>query len=131
VKVTWLIVLISWTVSVAATPTKQVELFIDAYNKHDIEKMLERISEEVKWFYDINDKLLLETDGKDLLRKAVVTHLNRQTHASSQIKQSLTHGDTVAIIEEASPNDGERSQCAFFIYQMETKPNLSNHLLCS
>jgi len=65
VKVTWLIVLISWTVSVAATPTKKVELFIDAYNKHGIEKMLERTSEKVKWLYNINDKLLLETNEKN------------------------------------------------------------------
>lgn len=107
-KVTWLIVLISWTVSVAATPTKQVELFIDAHNKHDIEKMLERTSEEVKWLYNINDKLL-----------AMVTHFNQQTHARSQIKQSLTLGDTVAVIEEAFSNDGERSQCALSIYQMK------------
>lgn len=118
-KVTWLIVLISWTVSVAATPTKQVELFIDAYNKHDVEKMLERTSEEVKWLNNINDKLLLETDGKDALRKAMVTHFNRQTHARSQMKQSLTLGDTVAVIEKAFSNDGERSQCALSIYQMK------------
>ena len=65
-KVTWLIVLLSWAVCVAATPTKQVELFIDAYNQHDIEKMLEKTSEQVKWLYNINDKLLLETEGKPL-----------------------------------------------------------------
>jgi hypothetical protein len=118
-KVTWLIVLIIWAVSVAATPTKQVELFIDAYNKHDIEKMLEKTSKEVKWLYNIDDKLLIETDGKDALRTAMVTHFNQQTHARSRIKQSLTLGDTVAVIEEAFSNNGEHSQCALSIYQMK------------
>jgi|TARA_R110002096_G_scaffold56238_2_gene143792 hypothetical protein len=118
-KVTWLIVLISWTISVTATPTKQVELFIDAYNQHDIEKMLEETSENVKWLYNINDKLLIETDGKEALRTAMIAHFNQHTRARSQIKQSLTLGDTVAVIEEAFSNDGERSQCALSIYQMK------------
>lgn len=118
-KVTWLIVLLSWPVCVTATPTKQVELFIDAYNQHDIEKMLEKTSEQVKWLYNINDKLLLETEGKDALRAAMVEHFKQQTHARSLIKRSLTLGDTVAVIEEAFSNDGERSQCALSIYQMQ------------
>jgi len=118
-KVTWLIVLISWTIAATATPTKQVELFIDAYNQHDIEKMLKKTSEDVKWLYNINDKLLIETDGKDALRTAMVAHFNQQTQARSQIKQSLTLGDTVAVIEEAFSNDGKRSQCALSIYQMK------------
>ena len=87
-KVTWLIVLISWTISVTATPTKQVEL-------------------------------LIETDGKEALRTAMIAHFNQHTRARSQIKQSLTLGDTVAVIEEAFSNDGERSQCALSIYQMK------------
>jgi hypothetical protein len=119
VKVTWLIVLISWAASVAATPTKQIELFIDAYNKHDIEKMLQKTTKEVKWLYNINDKLLVETDGKDAMRVAMVAHFNQQTHARSQLKQSLALGGRVAVIEEAFSNDGERSQCALSIYQMK------------
>ena len=114
-----MIVLISWAVSVAATPTNQVELFIDAYNQHNIEEMLEKTTEEVKWLYNINDKLLLETDGKDALRKAMVAHFNQQSNAHSQIKQSLTLGDTIAVIEDTFSNDGQRSQWAFSIYQMK------------
>jgi hypothetical protein len=117
-KATWLIVLISWTISVTATPTKQVELFINAYNQHDIEKMLKKTTEDVKWLYNINDKLLIETDGKDALRTAMIAHFNQHTQARSQIKQSLTLGDTVAVIEEAFSNDGKRSQCALSIYQL-------------
>lgn len=67
-------------VSVAATPTTQIERFIDAYNKHDIEQMLEKTSEEVKWFYNINDTQLIETDSKDVLRIAIIAHVNQQTH---------------------------------------------------
>jgi hypothetical protein len=111
--------LLSWTVCVTATPTEQVELFIDAYNQHDIEKMLEKTNEEIKWFYNINDKLLLETDGKEALRAAMIGHFKQQTHARSQIKRSLTLGDTVAVIEEAFSNDGEHSQCALSIYQIK------------
>jgi hypothetical protein len=118
-KLTWLIVVLSWAVSVAATPTKHVELFIDAYNQHDIEKMLEKTTEDVKWLYNINDKLLVETDGKDALRKAMVSHFNQQSNARSQIKQSLTLGDTIAVIEEAFSNNGKDSQCALSIYQMK------------
>lgn len=53
-KVTCLIVLISWTFSITAAPTENVEQFVDVYNQHDIEKMLERTSEEVKWLFNLN-----------------------------------------------------------------------------
>jgi hypothetical protein len=102
-------VLISCAVSVSAKPTKQVELLIDAYNLHDTEKMLKKTSEEVKWLYNINDKLLIEIDGKDALRAAMLAHFKQPTRARSQIKQSLTLGDTVDVIEEAFSNDGEHS----------------------
>ena len=118
-KTIWLIVLTSWAVSIAAAPTTQVELFIDAYNQHDIDKMLAKTSEEVKWFYNINDELSIETDGKKALRKAMIEHFKQQSHARSKIKQSLTLGDTVAVIEEAFSDDGERSQCALSIYQIK------------
>jgi hypothetical protein len=118
-KVAWLILLTSWAFSVAATPTKQIELFINAYNQHDIEKMLEKTSKDVKWLYNIHDKLLIETDGKDALRTAMIAHFKQQTHARSRIKQSLTLGNTVAVIEEAFSNNGKRSQCALSIYQMK------------
>lgn len=118
-KVTCLILLISCAAFVAAEPTKKVEQFIHAYNQHDIEKMLENTSEEVKWLYNINDKLMTETDGKDALRTAMITHFNQHTNARSQIKQSLTIGDTVAVIEEAFSNNGKSSQCALSIYQLK------------
>jgi len=108
-----------WTVALAASPKKQVALFIEAYNQHNIEKMLEKTSEQVKWLYNINDELLLETEGKDALRIAMMEHFKQRTHARSLIKQSLTIGDTVVVIEEAFSNDGERSQCALSIYQMK------------
>jgi hypothetical protein len=108
-----------WTFSIAATPIKTVELFVAAYNQHDIEKMLEKTTKEVKWLYNINHELLIETDGKDTLRTAMKAHFNRQTNARSQIKKFLTLGDTVAVIEEAFSNDGESSQCALSIYQMK------------
>jgi hypothetical protein len=101
-KVIWLIILISWAVSVVATPTKQVELFFDAYNKYNIEKMLEKKSEEVKSLHNINDRLLLEKDGKDALRKTMVTHFNRQNNSRSQMKRGLTLGDKLAVTKKHS-----------------------------
>lgn len=100
-----------------ASPKKQVELFIEAYNQHNIEKMLEKTSEQVKWQYNINDELILETQDKDSLRSALIEHFNQKPHARSQIKQSLMIGTTVVVIEEAFSNDGTHSQCALSIYQ--------------
>lgn len=118
-KIIWLIVLISWATSIAAAPSAQVELFIEAYNQHDIDKMLDKTSEEVKWLYNIDDQLFIETEGKDALRTAMLAHFKQHTNARSQVKQSMTLGDTVAVIEEAFSNDGERSQCALSIYQLK------------
>lgn len=118
-KITWLIVLISWSFSVAASPTTQVQGFIAAYNQHDIDKMLEKTAQEVKWLYNINDKILIETDNKGALRTAMIAHFKQQPNARSQIKSSLTLGDTVAVVEEAFSNDGASSQCALSIYQLK------------
>ena len=49
----------------------------------------------------------------------MIDHFKQRTDARSLIKRSLTLGDTVAVIEEAFSNDGERSQCALSIYQMQ------------
>ena len=68
--------LIGWTVSVAATPTKRVELFNDTVNQHAIEKTPKKTSDEVKWLSNINDKLLPEKEDKDNLRMAMVAHFN-------------------------------------------------------
>ncbi|MFT4809478.1 MAG: hypothetical protein ACI9LX_002827 [Paraglaciecola sp.] len=38
---------------------KKMDLFMDAHNKHDVEAMLVKTSEDVKWRYNINDKLLI------------------------------------------------------------------------
>jgi hypothetical protein len=123
-KAIWLLAFMNWAIpiDVAAKPSEQVKLFIDAYNEHDIENMLGKTSGKIKWFYNIDDKLLIETDGKDALRKAMEAHFKQQTRARSQIRQSLTIGDTVVVVEEAFSNDGEYSQCALSIYQ--TKQNL-------
>lgn len=118
-KVILLILIIFTITSVAAKPAKHVKLFIDAYNQHDIDKMLEETTKDVKWLYNINDKLLLETDGKGALRKAMLAHFKQQPNARSTIKQILTLGDSVVVIEEAFANDGKSSQCALSIYQMK------------
>ena len=104
--------LTSWAVSVAAKPTTQVELFIDAFNKYDIEKMLEKTSEVVKWLHIINDMLLIEINDMDALRIAMDAHFNQPTHARSQIKQFL---DSVAAREEAFSKDAEHSLCVLSI----------------
>ena len=111
--------LFCWVAKVNATPATQVALFMKAYNQHNIEKMLEKTSEDVKWLYNIDDTLHIETDGKDALRQAMLSHFKHKTSARSQIKQSMTIGNTVVVIEEAFLSDGINSQCALSIYQLK------------
>jgi hypothetical protein len=59
--------------------------------------------------FNINDKILIETDGKDALRAAMVTRFNQQNHARSQIKKTLTFSDNVAVIEETFTSNSKRS----------------------
>jgi hypothetical protein len=63
VKITWLSVLISCINKLSgfccSDIDKKMDLFMDAHNKHDVKAMLEKTSEDVKWQYNINDKLLI------------------------------------------------------------------------
>lgn len=40
---------------------------MNAHSTHDVEAMLEKTSKDVKWWYNINDKLSILADGEDAL----------------------------------------------------------------
>lgn len=90
-------------------PRTQPTLYIDAYNKHNIEETLKKTSEEVKWLYRVNAVLLIEIDDKNAMQITADAHLSQLTHALSQIRPFLTFGDSVVAIKEAFSKDRKHS----------------------
>lgn len=95
--------------------------FMRAYNAHDIDDMLIRMTDDVKWLGVADHQLVVETSDKDALRMAMIAHFAAKPQARSKIRSSLALGDTVALVEQAfyMSNGQNLSQCAMSLYQLQ------------
>lgn len=98
-----------------------VASFMQAYNTHDIDAMLTRMTDDVKWLGVADNQLVVETSNKEALRAAMKAHFAAKPDARSKIKGSLALGDTVAVVEQAFhlKNGQNLSQCAMSLYQLQ------------
>jgi len=98
-----------------------VEDYVDAYNQHDIEEMLEYLSEDVRWMSVTGDSVAVETTGKPELKTALEGYFKGLPSARSELQHIAVHGNFVNAIEKAIwENDkGEQAQCASSVYELE------------
>lgn len=103
----------------ASAPSDTVKQFIQAYNQHNLDNMLHLVSEDMQWLYNVENKLIVETDNKETLKQAMESHFKQRPQARSEIKDILAFGTAVVVVEEAFSNKSQTSQCALSIYQVE------------
>lgn len=95
--------------------------YIDAYNAHDIDGMLEYMAAEVRWMNIAGAELSVATTGKAEFRNVMSGYFEHFPTAQSSITESQSVGDFITTVEKASWEweDSLRSQCATAIYSFE------------
>ncbi len=105
----------------AAGPHATVEQFVAAFNRHDVEAMLEHASQDVRWMSVAGDQLSVDAAGDDALREAMRRYFAAIPSARSELRSLTESGPFVHTVEEAfwEVEGEQRSQCSFGVYRIE------------
>ena len=103
------------------TAASIVRLFVAAYNAHNVDAMLTRVSDDVHWMSIDGGKVQTETSGKVALATEMAAYFKNSPSSRSEIRHIQTVGGYVSVVEEATwlSEDVEQSQCALAIYEVE------------
>ncbi len=102
------------------SPTHVVQSFVEAYNAHDVDKMLAHVTDDIRWMSVDGEQIGIEASGKTALGNAMKEYFTGLPSARSEIRHSHALGDFVSVIEKAlwSSNGVTKSQCAVAVYQL-------------
>lgn len=94
--------------------------FLDAYNDHDVDGMLELCAEDIRWLTVMGDSIYVEASGKSELGPQLNEHFATSPATHSKFLQVEGNGPMVVGIEQASSSReaGARTQCSASVYQL-------------
>lgn len=72
---------------------------VDAYNKGDVKRLVDNVSDDFKWFYITADTLLLEVSGKENFRKSMEQYFSAGHNSISSIEESAVDGNRISFKE--------------------------------
>ncbi|MEX0289519.1 MAG: nuclear transport factor 2 family protein [Flavobacteriaceae bacterium] len=105
-----------------AKPLKLLNDQVAAFNEQDIDKLVENVSEDFKYFYLTSDELLLEVSGKEKFRKSMEAYFGSGRKVLSTIDDYTIDGNRISFKETVSHlnNSGERVySSALGIYEVK------------
>ena len=93
--------------------------YVKAFSNHDIESMLEKTTDDIKWFSVIGDSTLLETSGKEELKESMERYFNSVPSVRSEISDIFTLNPFVIFKEKVywQSNGNELTQESLAIYE--------------
>lgn len=103
------------------TAASIVRLYVAAHNARNVDAMLTRVSDDVRWMSIDGGKVRTETSGKAELAAEMAGYFESSPSSRSEIRHIQTVGGYVSVVEQASWLSGgvEKSQCALAIYEVE------------
>ncbi len=103
-----------------ASSEEIVRGYVDAYNAHDVTRMLAALNDGVRWMSVAEDGISIEAAGKEALGSAMTDYFASLPSARSELRSAHSIGNFVSTIEEATWGlRGERkSQCALATYEL-------------
>jgi hypothetical protein len=104
----------------ALTPIDQVKRYVEQFNQKNIDAMLSAVTNDIAWMYISNDKLVIETKGKEQLATALQNYF-KDYQTQSLLLQISSHGQFVQAVEKATWQERDilKSQCSVVTYQLE------------
>ena len=117
------ILCVTWTAGVAAGepgPAPVVVAFMEAFNRHDVDTMIDLSHPDVRWMSVDGDAVVTETSGTVALRSAMDAYFRDVPSARSKLESIEASGRFVHTVERASWEAGgaRMSQCSVSVYEV-------------
>lgn len=83
---------------------------VDAFNKQDVKRLVENVSEDFKYFYITSNELVLEVEGKEKFEKSMTAYFSSGRKVLSTIEDYTIDGNRISFKEVVSHlnKEGER-----------------------
>ena len=103
------------------TCLKVLEGQIQAFNNADIERLVDNIDENFKWYYVSPYTMILEVAGKEQFRKSMVSYYKYFPGVSSKVDQTVVTGNKISFEETVSwqGKNGPKSQACIGVYEIK------------
>lgn len=104
------------------------ELFVDAYNRKDVEAMVGMVRDDVRYMFISGDQLFTEVAGKAKLATYLDGFFANSTPSTSEVLMHTRSGDFHQMIEKAHFQGKEgraQSQCSAVAYQLKAEKILN------
>ncbi|MGS0680014.1 nuclear transport factor 2 family protein [Shewanella sp. 125m-7] len=97
-----------------------VKQFIQGFNNHSVEQLLQHTTPNVHWFNLSGSKIDIETSSQHELGAAMTDYFASLTDAKATLRQIVVSANYVSTVEEVVwSHDGEQSsQCSLGVYQL-------------
>lgn len=125
----WATAFLSWVPALSAadpspTPTVDaiavVRAHIEAFNRHDVAALVDRVSADFVWYNVASDATTIEVKGRDALRESLTSYFKSVPTVRSEIDGVTQSGPFVSFRERANWTSakGERSQTSLAVYEV-------------
>lgn len=100
---------------------KRVQEYVEAYNKKDVDTMMDMVSEKIQWIYITGDQIAVEATGKEQLRKSLTAYFESASKVKSDLEWIRATSTRVAALERVSwpTKNGVRSQSSLSVYEFD------------
>ena len=104
----------------APQQVKVIEQFIAAFNNHDAAAMMAYVSDDVLWMSVADDKVSVETRGRDALQTAMSAYFRSTANVRSVTEDHVISGDVVSLRERVfwGPENRQSNQQALAVYHV-------------
>jgi ketosteroid isomerase-like protein len=104
----------------ASSNKDTVENFVEAFNRHDIDAMLELTTDDLRWMSLANEQLSIEASNQRELREAMASYFASTPSARAEIRSITESGPFVHTVEEAlwSSHGAKKNQCSMAVYEI-------------
>ena len=95
----------------------------DAFNRRDIDHLVDNVTDDFKWYSLTADKLLIETSGKVSFKKSMQDYYKARPQETHSVVESYTiNGNRISFKEVVSHQNKDRktvSSSAMGIYEFK------------
>lgn len=97
----------------------QIREFVEAFNKRDIDAMLELVDENIQWLNVDGEQIKVETEGKTALREGMSRYFRNCPSCKSSLGWVQNAGSRVVALERAtwSVKNEMKSQSSLSVYE--------------
>lgn len=101
------------------TQEQIVYRFVEAFNAHDTEGMLEMVTDDIQWLSIDGEDIVTETSNKEQLRSGMADYFESCSSCQSRLVHIFSTGIRVSALEVASfeTDGGVKEQQSLSVYE--------------